>query len=83
MELASPAPWVDIELADQRLVVSDNGPGCDDLAAAAAGALQRRGGGHLGLGLPVLAAVVARAGGEVHLADRSGGGISARVERQA
>jgi signal transduction histidine kinase len=46
-----------------ELTVSDDGPGCSDLAAAANGQLRRAGGGHLGLGLAVAAAVVGRYGG--------------------
>lgn len=80
LAMAAPAPWVAVRLVDEALVVSDNGSGCEDVAAVAAGQHRRRGGGHLGLGLPVLAAVVARAGGEVRLTDCAEGGIEARVQ---
>ncbi len=53
--------------------VSDNGPGHDDVAAVARGEVVRHGRGHLGLGLPAAAAVVARYGGELRLSSDAGG----------
>jgi C4-dicarboxylate-specific signal transduction histidine kinase len=49
------------------LIVRDDGPGCQELAAAAAGRLRRVGGGHLGLGLAVAAALVERHGGSLEI----------------
>lgn len=54
-------------LAEQSLWVSDDGPGCPDLPAAAHGQLQRTGSVHLGLGLPVAAAILATRGGRLTL----------------
>ncbi len=60
--------WLaDADAAEQGLVVSDDGPGCDDLAAATRGQRQRAGGAHLGLGLPVAAAILAARGGRLTL----------------
>jgi hypothetical protein len=78
-----PEPWVEINCREEGLLVSDNGPGCTDLLAVAAGTVRRRGGGHLGLGLSVLAAVVERSGGGVFLAPRPGGGVLASVRPAA
>lgn len=60
-----------------ELAVQDNGPGCTDLVAAASGKLRRAGGGHLGFGLAVAAAMVERAGGHLLLQPRQPRGLSA------
>jgi phosphoglycerate-specific signal transduction histidine kinase len=55
------------------LAVSDDGPGCDDLTAAAGGEIARNGSVHLGLGLQIAATILAERGGEL--------AISANVPR--
>lgn len=62
-----------------QLDVHDNGPGCTRVEAAALGRLQRRGGGHLGLGLPMSAYIAATAGGSLHVESRPADGFRARV----
>jgi signal transduction histidine kinase len=49
------------------LRVTDDGPGCENLEAAAHGQLQRAGGVHLGLGLAVAASLLAERGGQLTL----------------
>lgn len=76
--------WLRIESARARdgsavLTVRDNAMGCADLQAAATGRLRRAGGGHLGLGLSIAAALVERAGGQVLLASEPPHGFRATV----
>ena len=59
----------------QALTVRDTGPGCIDLAAAAAGQLQRAGSGHMGLGLAASAAILHRLSGELWLENGQAGGL--------
>lgn len=73
--------WIGYEPG--RLVVTDNGPGCTDLAGAATGAIRRNGGGHLGLGLTVIAALIERVGGSLTIATPASGGFCATVDRSA
>ncbi len=47
------------------LHIQDDGPGCRDFSAVAAGQVVRPGGAHLGLGLPVAAAILAARGGKL------------------
>ncbi len=77
---ASTAPrWVDVQWQESRLHVTDNGPGCPDLHAAASCGLRRAGQGHMGLGLAVAAALVERKAGDLHVALNAGGGFQALV----
>ena len=62
------------------LVVSDDGPGCKDLAAAAQGHLQRAGGAHLGLGLAVAATLLAARGGKLTLQAATPHGLEAAAK---
>jgi len=62
-----------------RLYVLDNGPGCADLGAAASGGLRRSGGGHLGLGLAVVAALAERCGGDLHISPAVPTGLQATL----
>ena len=54
-------------VATTTLEISDNGPGCADLRAVAHGHGTRACGLHLGLGLPVAAAILAARGGTLTL----------------
>lgn len=60
----------------QGLEITDNAGGCTDLAAVAAGERKRTGPGHLGLGLQVAAAHLARVGGQVAVRDATPAGMS-------
>ena len=64
--------------------VSDNGPGCPDLAAAAQTKLVRHGHGHLGIGLTSAATVARRNLTELRIANAPNGGFLAmlRVPRR-
>ena len=64
--------------------VSDNGPGCTDLPAAAQTKLVRHGHGHLGLGLTSAATVARRNLAELRIANAPNGGFLAmlRVPRR-
>lgn len=70
---------VDVDWQAGRLLVADNGPGCKDVRAAATGKLRRAGQGHMGLGLAVVAALVERPGGDLHVGPNPGGGFQALV----
>lgn len=71
------AAWTAVRrLGPGHWQVSDNGPGCADLQAAANGT-PRQGNGHLGLGLAVVAAHLQRLGGTLQLSARPGGGLTA------
>ena len=59
------------------LSVTDDGPGCADLHAAAHGHLQRAGGAHVGLGLAVAASLLAERGGQLTIASLSPHGFQA------
>lgn len=59
----------------QGVSISDDGPGCTDLAAATSGKTRRAGGGHLGLGLAVCALHMASIGGTVTLSTPPEGGL--------
>lgn len=73
-------PWIRIDLIRSSglvLTISDNGPGCADLLAASHGTLRRVGQGHLGLGLPIAAALAAKAGGTLDIASSMAHGFVA------
>lgn len=59
---------VDTDTDEITLRVHDNGPGCDDLTAAAEGASARAGLGHLGVGLSMAARAAEQAGGALWIA---------------
>lgn len=68
---------VNVKVAAGQLQVRDDGRSAVDLAAAAAGRLMRAGGGHLGLGLPVAAALVGAHGGHLVLSAAPDSGVIA------
>lgn len=73
-------PWISVEQnGPSEWHVMDNGPGCQDLQLAARGS-PRQGAGHLGLGLAVVAAHLARIGGTLTVAQRGGTGITAVMQ---
>ena len=73
-----PGRWVLVQFgADQSwrwCEVSDNGPGHDDPQSALLSRRGRSGGGHLGLGLAVVANHMATVGGAATVCGREGGG---------
>ena len=64
-------------VATTTLEISDNGPGCADLHAVAHGRATRAGGLHLGLGLPVAAAILAARAGTLTLHAQAPHGLRA------
>ncbi len=83
LDAATAGVTVDVSLTaepqtgDHFLQIRDDGPGCSDLLAAADGKLARTGGAHLGLGLPVAAAILAQRGGHLTLQENAPHGLLA------
>ena len=83
--LDASTPNVTVTIAAERfaasseasLSVTDDGPGCADLQAAATGRVTRVGGAHLGVGLQVAATLLASRGGSLTLADNAPHGVIA------
>lgn len=68
------------EAPTQQLQVLDNGPGCANLVGAAKAEVRRAGGGHMGLGLAVVAALAERAGGSLTISSVPDLGFTATVD---